>query len=111
MSEGPRGLYNLFKEKQQTEHSIVVSDAFSKILIFYYNNFPLLCLAIVQPSGSLCRMMSANMDSFQELHSACYCWQEGQLSVGEKKGFLLFRGLRPPSAVSVPLGNPSALCF
>lgn len=34
VSERPRGLYGLFKGKHQEEHKIVVSDAFSKILIF-----------------------------------------------------------------------------
>lgn len=69
---------------------------------------PLLCPPVDQSSDSLARMILANINSFQELDSAYYCWEEGQLSV-YKEGFLLCGGLRAPSLASVALGNPSAV--
>lgn len=37
--------------------------------------------------------MSANMDSSQELHSACYCWQGDSSLLGKKKAFCSAEGL------------------
>lgn len=54
---------------------------------------PLLCGPVGQSGDSLHRMILANINSFQELDIAYYCWGEGQLPVQKKKAFGFTEGL------------------